>query len=697
MKISVNSLRQYIDLPDDIDQIRDLMEDVGLEVKRSEINPDDVTFTLELLANRGDHHCYAGLAREIYGRTGWKLSLPSFSNQNETKKIGLVSVETDYCLNYVLTELKKVSSANATLAADKARMIDVSGTNLVSAPVDVTNFVNVELGQPLHAFDADKVKGKVCVREAKTGETALLLFATEPSDVPEGTIVIVDDEKILAIAGVMGCEDSKPTEETTRIYLESATFDPVKVRKAARHFGIQSQSSMRFERGADPAMAVGGTERAIELFSQLGWQVNGSISVEKEWAIKPTILPLSIANVNSYFETAFTDEQVTSILERYGFSLQKEDGSYLVTVPSHRIWDVKETNDLYEEVARGVGYNALPATLPTAAGGVQSLESLKRKECVENLLVGEGFYEVFTDGFYSDAHRSKMGVTEGHPLWDHVGILNAGDKSYSLLKNNTLTQAIELVLTNIHVKNQNIKAFEWTRTFHPNKNAPNGQCDEKLVLWVIACGEIKTPSWDGKGKAVDVHYMKGIIEEISNLLSVPLVVRQSQADAEVSPVGVCLHPTRRAEIFWNEKTVGVLGEVHPDTLDSWGIKSGRPCFIELSQEILDLAPSLREYVPPSRLHPVIRDVCLLLPQGLHARKVADYLQDNSAWISEVSVHDVFNSQSATAGKNAVTFSLNYSLEKAKKDKFTGEEINQETERLVEMTMQEYKEYNLERR
>lgn len=697
MKISVNSLRQYVELPDDIDQIRDLMEDVGLEVKRSEVSPDDVTFTLELLANRGDHHCYAGLAREIYGRTGWKVSLPSFSNQNETKKTGIVSVETDYCLNYVLTELKKNTPTEKPLPSDKARMIEVSGTNLVSAPVDVTNFVNIELGQPLHAFDADKIKGTVRVREAKDGEKALLLFATETVDVPEGTIVIADDEKILAIAGVMGCEDSKPTEDTTRIYLESATFDPVKVRKAARHFGIQSQSSMRFERGADPALAVGGTERAIELFSHLGWKVNGPISVEKTWKVEPTILTLRVAGVNDYFETSFTDEKVISILERYGFSLEKNDDAYLVTVPSHRIWDVKETKDLYEEIARGIGYNALPATLPTAAGGVQSLENLKRKERVESLLVGEGFYEVFTDGFYSETHRNKTGITEGHPLWDHVGILNAGDKSYSLLKNNTLTQAMELVLTNIHVKNQNIKAFEWTRTFHPNKEAQNGQCDERLVLWAIAYGESKTPAWDGKGKPVDVYYMKGLVEEVSNILDIPLEIKQCENDAEISPVGVCLHPTRRAEILWNGKTVGVLGEVHPDVLDSWGVKSGRPCFIELSQEILGLTPSQREYVPPSNLHPVIRDICLLLPQGLHAKQVADYIQENSAWLSEVNIHDVFNSQAATAGKNAVTFSLNYSLEKAQKDKFTGEEINQETERLVGMTLEKYKKFQLERR
>ena len=216
-------------------------------------------------------------------------------------------------------------------------------------------------------------------------------------------------------------------------------------------------------------------------------------------------------------------------------------------------------------------------------------------------------------------------------------------------------------------------------------------------MWAIAYGESKTPAWDGKGKPVDVYYMKGLVEEVSNILDIPLEIKQCENDAEISPVGVCLHPTRRAEILWNGKTVGVLGEVHPDVLDSWGVKSGRPCFIELSQEILGLTPSQREYVPPSNLHPVIRDICLLLPQGLHAKQVADYIQENSAWLSEVNIHDVFNSQATTAGKNAVTFSLNYSLEKAQKDKFTGEEINQETERLVGMTLEKYKKFQLERR
>lgn len=696
MKICVDSLRKYIDIPADVRELHELMEDIGLEIKRVDNLENNTVFTLELLANRGDHHCYVGVAREIHARTGGNIRIPQPRFQDKTENLINADVKTDKCLNYVLAEFKKTKGNEFSLDEDKKRMIEISGTNLVSAVVDVTNFVNIEMGQPLHAFDADKIKGKIQVREAGSSEKARLLFSEDVCEVPEGTIVIADDEKILAIAGVMGCEESKPTEETTRIYLESATFDPVKVRKAARHFGIQSQSSTRFERGADPVLAVTGIERAVELFEEAGWGLAAPISIVQKWDFAEISLQLSIDSINEYFESAFSADQILQILKRYGFSVsQTSANNFSVLVPSHRIWDIKDSKDIYEEIARGIGYNNLPSSVPSTAAGIQPQQNQLRKELIENTLIGEGFYEVFTDGFYSDAHRSKMEIKEGHPLWEHVSIVNAGDRSYSLLKNNNLAQAMELVLTNVHVKNTNIKAFEWTRTFHPNKSAENGLCDETKVLWLIAYGENKTPNWSEKSRNVDVHYMKGLIEEFSNLLSIQLEIRQTENDA-ILPVGLCLHPTRRASVFLQNKLVGVFGEVHPDVISSWGIKSGRPCFLELSQEIFDFPPSERVYVTPSNLHPVIRDVCLLLPQGLHTLEVANYLKESSDWISEVNVSDLFNSQ-ATDNKNAVTFSLSYSLEVAQKSNFTGDEINQETDRIVGMTLEKFKNFQLERR
>lgn len=696
MKISINQLKNYIDIPADTSELLHLMEDIGLEVKKAERIGEEDIFTLELLANRGDHHSYAGLAQEIHGRTGWAKKSVEIPSTSPSKDTSLVDVKSENCFNYVVAEFVKTSTNNAELTPAQKRMIELSGNNTVSPVVDVTNFVGIELGQPLHAFDADKVDGKISVRETVQGEKAKLLFSENYTDLPEGTLVIADESKILAIAGVMGCEDSKPTEETRRIYLESATFDPVKVRKTAKHLGIQSTSSMRFERGADPELAVAGAQRASVLFQQLGWTNNDGIKVSKQWDYEVPSVSISLDRLNEYYGTNYKKDFVVDILERYGFTIHPEsDQDIKVIPPSHRIWDVKNVKDIYEEIARGVGYNSLPSVLPSASG-VLPAPSIMRKRSVEELLVGQGFYEVFTDGFYGDKHRTRLGVSEGHPLWDHVRTVNAEDRAFSLLKNNTLTQAVELVQTNLNAKNPNIKAFEWTRTFHPNANAENGLCDERLVLWAVASGSSRSPNWNEEDKKVDVFYMKGLVEELSNMLGIQLDIRQSVEDNDISPIGTCLHPTRRAAIYWHDKMIGVLGEVHPNVLSGWGVKNARPCFIELSQDILEALPSERRYVPPTNLHPVIRDVCLVLPNGLSAAQVADYMKQQSEWLNDVRITDVFNSES-TNFKNAVTFSLEYSLSKAKKEKFTNEEINESTEHIISQTIKKYNEYSLERR
>lgn len=698
MKISINQLRNYIDLPKNTSVLIRLMEDIGLEVKKVEHVDNDHVFTLELLANRGDHHSYVGIAQEIHGRTGWAKKSVDIPSILPVASTSLADVKTESCLGYVVAEFVKndADNDNAELTLAQKHMIELSGNNTVSPAVDVTNFVCIELGQPLHIFDADKVDGKITIRETVQGERARLLFSEDYTDLPEGTIVIADDSKILAIAGVMGCEDSKPTGETSRIYLESATFDPIKVRKIAKHLGIQSTSSMRFERGADPELAVTGAKRAYALLQQLGWTNSDGIQISKILDYEtPTVL-VSLDGINGYYGTSYQQDFVTDILQRYGFTVQSvDDQNIKVLVPSHRIWDVKNEKDIYEEIARGVGYNDLPSLLPAASGALPA-PSIVCKRNVEELLIGQGFYEVFTDGFYGDRHRTRLGISEGHPLWNHVRTINAEDKSFSLLKNNTLMQALELVQTNLNGRNPNIKAFEWTRTFHPNKQAANGLCDERLVLWAIASGSTRSRSWNETEKKVDIFYMKGLVEELSNMLSIRLEIRQATDDKDILPVGSCLHPTRRATIYWHDKMIGVLGEVHPDALSGWGIKNARPCFIELSQDILEATPSERRYVPPTSLHPVIRDVCLVLPNGLAASEVADYMKQQSAWLNDVCITDVFNSDS-TDFKNAVTFSLEYSLSRAKKDMFTTEEINDSTEHIVSETMGKYKGYSLERR
>lgn len=699
MKVSFKYLLNYINLPNNIAELQNLMEDIGLEVKRIDFLEDDTLFTLELLANRGDHHSYVGIAREIHGRTGWNLRLPHMICAEQFRNLNLVEVKTDKCLNYVLTEIIK-GPHSSELSTDNKQMIELSGINLITPAVDISNFVNLEIGQPLHAFDADRIIGKIQVREAGYGEKAQLLFSTDMNEVPEGTIVIADDEKILAIAGVMGCETSKPTKDTTRIYLESATFDPVRVRKAAKYFGIQSQSSIRFERGADPSLAIDGTIRALDLFNEIGWHSTAQVSVEKKWDfVKPDLI-LNLSDVNAYFEASIPFNKMLEILIRYGFKVVKTDDNieniYSVAIPPHRIWDIQNVKDIYEEIARGISYKSLPSSLPSNVRAVQPQENLIKKVKVENLLIGQGFYEVFTDGFYSDTHRAKTRITTESTLWKHVGIINAGDKAYALLKNNTLVQAMELIVTNLNVKNSNIKAFEWTRIFTPNKSSENGLCDEELVLAIVAFGKAETPNWNTRSKDIDVFYLKGLVEEIANLLNLELDIKPIENNSELEGVSELLHTARRASITCQGKPVGILGEVHPEVCFSWGVKSGRPYFLQLSQEIFEKVPNERVYIHPSNLQVVIRDICLLLPKGLEAGEIIAFFEMNSTWISKVEIEDVYSSDS-TRGRNAITFSLNFSLALANKNNFTGEEINQETERLVSLALLKYQNFEIERR
>jgi len=179
-------------------------------------------------------------------------------------------------------------------------------------------------------------------------------------------------------------------------------------------------------------------------------------------------------------------------------------------------------------------------------------------------------------------------------------------------------------------------------------------------------------------------------------LDIQLKIRQATENKDISPIGTCLHPTRRAAIYLNGKMVGVMGEVHPAVLAEWGIRGTRPCFIEIDQNILETPPSERRYVPPTNFHSIIRDVCLVLPNGLAAGEIADYMKRQSTWLSAVRVTDVFNSEN-TDFKNAVTFSLEYNLAKTKKEKFTGEEINNSTEYIVTQTMAKYHKHSLVRR
>jgi len=674
VKISAGVLAHYIALPENPRDLRTLLDDLGIEVKRHDAETG--MLTLELLANRGDHHCYTGLAREIAGRTAGAVTQPPAADLTVGEGPHPVLVETELCLRYSITLLVRDGNETPLTPLERAPLTAAEIHSLTPA-VDASNLANLEFGQPTHCFDADTIVGTVTVRLARTGETAWPLFAEERIEVPEGSIVIADDEKILAIAGVIGCEESKTTESTRRILLESAAFDPVAVRKASRALSIHTDSSARFERGSDPSQVLAGAGRVVHLLEAHGWSRLGPTGMVGQWRDEERTIELRTSAAAAFLDHPLTDNEIADRLRRYGFTTTASNGTLRVTVPPHRLWDVEFPADLYEELAKSIGYNETATNLPRVDMGALPSVGDVMKRTVEEVLLGSGLYEVFTNGFHGTALRDRLGIKEGHPLWEHVQTTNALDRGYGLVKNNCLGQAVEALTGNIRVGTRPIQMFEWTRTFHPDSSADNGVCTEVHRLWAIACGSSEPDRWNGTPRQTTVWRFKGIIDEISTALGLPLTV---SPDANRHELSDCLHPGRQASIHLNGVPVGILGEVHPRVTKAFKLKRVRPVYFEIQRDAL-LTPRMPVRFSERSVHqPILRSLAFSLPPNVTAGEVAAILSDaGPPWLDAVDMVDLFEHEQDGVVMRAVTFALRYANNDGNR---SADEVNRASESLI---------------
>lgn len=695
MRISRQILSRFTEVPRDPRELRDLLDDIGLEVKRLDDKPGDVALTLELLANRGDHHGYVGLATEIVGRTGGSVHRPTVAELQVGDAPIRLRNETALCGVYTATLLVRDEPGLGSLSEESLAPILAADQASVSAPVDATNLANIELGQPTHAFDADTIVGGITIRTSTAGETALPLFAEASIELPEGTLVIADDEKILAIAGVIGCQESRTTESTRRILLESAHFDPVSVRKAKGALNIHTDSAARFERGSDPSAPLLGAGRVVHLLTtEAGWRVQGLTGQVGDWHDEGRIIALSVPATGAFLEVALDADEVRDRLRRYGFivsddhpdwdgwavpdaiaelSTSKQRAYLLVRVPPHRIWDVEDVADLYEELAKSIGYNATPTHLPLITLGAQTSDWERRKATATEVLLGQGFTEVVLDGFHGRDLVERHELAEGHPLLDHVETQNALDRAYSLLKNTGLHQALDGVAVNLNQRNTQVKAFEWTRCFHPDKTAPNGVCRERGVLWAIATGADRPAGWADKGRPADVWFFKGVLSELGVALQSRLSLGPPDPKA---PLHDLLHPGRQATILLDGEPIGILGEVHPSAVAAARIKRARPVYLELdSQALLHHTASPPAWKMPPTQQPIDRSLAFSLPHQVEAGEISKTLSDRGpAWLGAVDIVDLFaHHDDAGRPVRSVTFALRFDVDEAQAR--TADEVN----------------------
>lgn len=671
MKIAASVLSRLTELPADPRALRDLLDDLGLEVKRMDVSGDDARMTLELLANRGDHHGYNGLAREIAGRTGRPWSVPPYAKLERGESPIPLLISTPLCLVYTATLLVRQGEDTTGLSSHDLAPIDAAGIHSVSAPVDATNLSNLEFGQPTHAFDADTIAGAIVIRTSRPGERCLPLFQTETVELPVGTLVIADEEKILAVAGVIGCEESKTTAATRRILLESATFDPVSVRKAGRALGLKTDACARFERGSDPSLPLVGAGRVVHLLESTGvWRREGCTGQVGDWTDPERTIQLDPAAASRFLATELGAAEITERLGRTGYTVAPADGGLSVRVPPHRLWDVEFDADLYEDLARSLGYNHTPGTLPPAGLGALPTPGETMRVAVEEVLLGAGFYEVISDGFHGRALLDRLELPEGHVLGQYVETQNALDRGYSVVKNNALSQAVEAIAGALRRKASDVKLYEWTRTFHPDPTAANEVCTERPILWAACCGEDRPGGWEGGRRAADAVFLKGLVAEIAAELGLPLELGPLD---ETAPLAVALHPGRRAAVRLDGRDIGLLGEIHPNVARNFGIKRERVCYLELEAAALERAGARQTFVEPSAFQPIDRSLAFTLPHRVEAGAVVAALTAaGPAWLDSVRIVDLFRHEEDGQPVRTVTFHLRFTQDEGSR---TADEVN----------------------
>lgn len=662
MKILLEQLRKHIDLPESPREVRELLDDVGIEVKTMETKPQGTVFNVELLANRGDHYSHEGIAREVSGRTGARLKYPKLAKlDKQPAGPENVRIESPLCLVYTLTELTLEGETRA-LPAEVLAPLLAADIHSVLPSVDASNLVNFEIGQPSHAFDADRIDGPITVRQSRKGEQAWLLFTEGPTEVPEGTLVIADDSKILGIAGVIGCHDSAVTESTKRIALEAACFDPVAVRIASRQMNLNTDAAARFMRGGDPTQPAIGAARVAYLLEQhCGYRI-GKTYIAGEWQNPFRKIEVDVARTQHFISVAMQPAEMTERLIRYGFAVEPGDQKLIVAVPPHRLWDVFFEADIAEELVKSYGYNATATTLPRVDMGALPSHEENVIAKVNELLVAEGFYEIFTDSFYGRGTRDRLGISEGDPLWAHVEMQNSIERNYALMRNNTLAQALDALVTNINLKNANVKMFEWARVYRPDMS-------EQSLLWALANGRDRGPFWGDKGRAADAIYLKGLLQQLRLELRVDLQI----GAANDHRLYRFFHAGRCAGIFANGRVVGIFGELHPLLLQRFDVKRQRPVYLELEVEALLTEPIARQYAEPSNRQPVVRSVAYSIPIGITAADVREALRSAAPpFLREIRITDYYEEA------RAVTFEIEYLSDEA----LTGETINAATEAMI---------------
>ncbi|AIL80346.1 MULTISPECIES: phenylalanine--tRNA ligase subunit beta [Acinetobacter] len=633
-----------IDLEDKIDGLLELPDDapVGVNI-REYLKLDDNVIDISITPNRGDCFSIRGIAREVAVINQLQMNEPEIKSVDATitdeKK---VVISTDGAPRYLGRVIKNVNVKAAT-PEWMEQALARSGIRTHSILVDVTNYVLMELGQPMHAFDLAKIEGTVHVRQAKPKEKLQLLNDQEV-ELQEDVMVIADDQKALAIAGIMGGLASSVTDDTTDIFLESAFFAPLAIAGRARCFGLHTDSSQRYERGVDFELPLIAMNRASQLIQELAGGEFGPITVAEKSDLLPKreAIELKQAQVDQLLGYKVAAEFITDALTRLGCEVTVQaDGEWSIVPPSHR-YDMAIYQDLIEEVARIDGYDNIQISLPSM--DVQLAKYQDRFEIAQlrQTVVTLGYQEAISFSF-ADAKLEKQLNPQVSPLM----LANPISSDLAAMRSTLLSSLIPCVQYNLNRQQSRVRFFELGLRFD-YQNANSIQDLKQIpTLALVAVGSREPESWHAKPQPMDFFDFKGEVEEILAAGRVKVEYVRSERP--------WLHPGQSAEILVDGQSIGYLGRLHPSLENELDLST--TWVAELDQAAV-LQSYVSNFTELSRFPSVRRDIALLISDNINVRDIQQLIEKTGGELLDSTwLFDVYTGQGVEEGKRSLAFAL----------------------------------------
>ncbi|MCB5189241.1 phenylalanine--tRNA ligase subunit beta [Methylobacillus arboreus] len=622
-------------LAEESDGILELSADaqVGQDI-RALFDLDDKLFTLKLTPNRTDCLSIAGIARDVTALTGASLTLPEINPVAavHTQQQGVKVSEPDACPRYAGRLIQGVN-ATAPTPDWMVRRLERSGIRSISAIVDITNYVLLEQGQPLHAFDADKLKGDIEVRYARSGE-ALLLLNDENVTLSNDMLVIADDSSPLALAGIMGGDGSAVGDATRNIFLESAFFAPAVIVGKARRLNFSTDSSYRFERGVDFGNTVQALERASQLILEICGGQAGPVTEVLHDLPERKPVRLRLDRLNSVLGIVLDAAIVGTLLERLNFSFTLVDGGFEVVPPSYR-FDIEIEEDLIEEVARLHGYDNIPALAPhDDLQMLPAAEARLSRNWLRDTLAASGYQEIVSYSFVDEAwERDFLG--NANP----IALKNPIASNLSVMRSGLWAGLIETLTYNLNRRQERVRLFEIGSAYF----AEDAAYREVGRISGLAYGDAEPEQWALAAREVDFFDVKAAVDRLTNGRA-QYVAAQHAA----------LHPGQTAQIVLDGQPVGWIGKLHPKWQQHYQLPRSAVLF-ELDVEPL-LQREVASYAQVAKFPPVRRDIAVVVDEITPIQSLLDTMRSSkNTLISEISLFDVYRGKGIAEGKKSLAF------------------------------------------